>query len=75
MYIFIQISTYCIDTHIHTYIVHMYMYTYIYTVTIYFLGLPWQCSGEDSMLLMQALQAQSLVRKLRSHMLHGKTKK
>ena len=45
MHIFIQISTHCIDTHIHTYIVHMYMYTYIYTVTIYFLGLPWQCSG------------------------------
>ena len=33
-----------------------------------FLGLPWQPSGEDSMLPMQGMWVQSVIRELSSHM-------
>ena len=36
--------------------------------------LPWWSSGEDSVLPMQGMRVQSLVGKLRSHMLHSLAK-
>ena len=39
------------------------------------LGLPWRSSGWDSMLPLQEVWVQSLVRKLRSHVLHSQKKK
>ena len=39
------------------------------------MGLPWWSSGENSVLLMQEVQVQFLVRELRSHMPLGMTKK
>ena len=38
-------------------------------------GLPWQSNGEDSMLPLQGAQVQTLVRDLRSPMLHDRKKK
>ena len=38
-------------------------------------GLPWQTNGEDSVLPLQGTQVQTLVRDLRSHMLHDQKKK
>ena len=38
-------------------------------------GLAWQSNGEDSMLLLQGAQVQTLVRDLSSHMLHDQKKK
>ena len=38
------------------------------------MGLPWRCSGYDSVLSMQGAQVQSLVRDLRSFMLCGAAK-
>ena len=37
-------------------------------------GLPWQSNGKDSVLLLQGPQFQTLVRDLRSHMLHNQKK-
>ena len=39
------------------------------------LGLPWHSSGEDSELPLQGVQVRSLVRELRSCVLHGAAKK
>ena len=39
------------------------------------MGLPWQSSGEDSVLPTQGVQVQSLVQELRSHRPHGAAKK
>ena len=37
-------------------------------------GLPWQSNGKESVLILQGPQVQTLVRDLRSHMLHDQKK-